>query len=1187
MRNLVRNSVLVILATLIAIAAIIPPDKKLRGAKDLTGGFNVVYQVDIRAEENPRDVLEKVIQVVHDRLDPKGLLDISIVAQGNDRIEISMPLPRPEVKALLAKFDEELARLSTGSVAADEFERVIRLPADQRSAQLQALAGGDAERLRLFQAAAAAFDAAQTTRPAYEEQKKKLDAARERLNAAEKVPESVGGPEFVDLLRAGVLADEQALDPLALALASAELAYEKARDDALASVISPAEVRRALRLSNDKIKVRDETQSDQIVELDSPREVALKRLRQRHPSAVAQLDRVVAAWNAYETRQSTLNDPSDLIRLLKGAGVLTFRITVDRGTYAEEGRLRELLHKVGPANARSDQARWFKINKIQNWYSTAKQVLALQADPAAYFAGRGFVGEEYDGEYYFLCWDRPGMRLTPEDGQWTLASARQGQDQLGRPAIDFQMDRLGADRMRALTEKNINNSMAVLLDDEIYTAPNINGAIGGSGQIMGDFSPAELQYIIRVLASGSLQAKLSSEPISASTIAPELGADNLRRGLVAGAVAFVACSAFMVVYYFSCGLVSVLALLLNALFVVGAMAIQNAAFSLPGIAGVVLTFGMAVDANVLIYERMREELQKGLDLKTAVRLGYEKALASIVDGNLTTLIPCIVLGFTGTQEIKGFAITLGIGNVMILFTQLFVTRLLFAWLVEYTGVWKRASMLPIAVPAIHRMWHTAIDWMRLRYVFMSVSLVLTGASVVFMFYQGSDMLDNEFLGGTKVTLQLKETAPGKRITMTRADVEKTLKTAAEASDDPVLKNLQTSVILVVNPEADGVTSSVFAIKTVLTDAKAVQAALIHAFANVVDAQPRLSFDRASVEDPKAAPVYPILDPVLGKNVDRPDVVNDVRDFIGGAAIVLDNINPPVPLASIPVRLAQLRSQTDFQDIAARDQHVVRLAGTESAVTSAVILVKDPAVSFQDNQQQWESSVQAREWKLATSALTQITTLASVESFSAQIAQTFRAQAILAVVLSTVLVVIYVWVRFGSIRYSGAAIITTLHDCLVAVGAIAFAEILFDNAPGVATTLGIMPFKVDLNLVAAVLTILGYSLNDTIIVMDRIRENKGKLPNATRSIINGSINMTISRTVITSSTTGLAALVLYLYGGEAVRGFAYAMLVGVVVGTYSSIAVASPLVWSEAHETHHRGGPPGAGATVAAPTMATV
>ena len=196
-----------------------------------------------------------------------------------------------------------------------------------------------------------------------------------------------------------------------------------------------------------------------------------------------------------------------------------------------------------------------------------------------------------------------------------------------------------------------------------------------------------------------------------------------------------------------------------------------------------------------------------------------------------------------------------------------------------------------------------------------------------------------------------------------------------------------------------------------------------------------------------------------------------------------------------------------------------------------------------------------------SVVARASTLAGVESFSASIARAFAAQAIVAVILSGLLIIIYVWVRFAAFRYSMAAMLSTLHDCIVAVGMIALAGVIVKYFPGPAAAIGLMDFKIDLNVVAAVLTILGYSLNDSIVIMDRIRENRGKLTYASAAVINRSVNETISRTIITGGSTIIATTVLYIYGGEAIRAFAFCFLVGVLVGTYSSVAIAAPLVWS--------------------------
>jgi SecD/SecF fusion protein len=225
-----------------------------------------------------------------------------------------------------------------------------------------------------------------------------------------------------------------------------------------------------------------------------------------------------------------------------------------------------------------------------------------------------------------------------------------------------------------------------------------------------------------------------------------------------------------------------------------------------------------------------------------------------------------------------------------------------------------------------------------------------------------------------------------------------------------------------------------------------------------------------------------------------------------------------------------------------------------------VLVRDEAIDL-ENERVWNSDLAQREWELVREALTNAISLISTQSFSAEIASSFRAQAIVAVLLSFLLILIYIWARFGSVRYSFAAITALVHDVLIAIGLIALAEILYANVPFL-VSIGLQPYKIDLALVAAILTIVGYSLNDTIVILDRIRENRGKLAYASEIIVNRSINQTLSRTIITSGTTLIALLVLFSSGGDALSSFTYALICGVLIGTYSSIAVAAPLAYTK-------------------------
>lgn len=1129
---------LVLALLILAYTAATPPSKKLRLGKDLQGGVTLIYSVEVRPGDDARQVLSSVIDVLKNRVDPNGMFEISMVPQGRDRIEITMPLPGSDVKKKKAEFEQTLAALDAARIPPERIDRALSMEGDARAKELQSLAGDDPSRLSALTELAAAADKAAHQRAGYDE------------------AEAAG-------------AEQATLEQLASQAAQAEIDFESMRSTLASRSLTSDEVRRALRLSDQERRLFDDRTGQQSV-IPSPRSRAIERLEEQYPAQKDALQAVVEEFKTYESVRTTLDDPADLERLLRASGVLTFRITVDPGTdAAEETRLRQELREKGPRGARSPSMGWYKINKIENWYSSVVEMNSLLADPAGYFQGRQYVVEEYDGEYFMLCWDIRGSRLTPDDRNWRVAKAFQGVDQIGRPAINFEMDPRGAALLGELTEPHVHDHMAVLLDDEVYTAPTLNSRISRTGQIEGEFSQPELEYIIRVLNSGSLQNKLSPAPISRNAVGPELGLDYLNQGLAAGMIGLIAISLFMVIYYFRCGVIAVVALGCNALLLVGAMAGMTATFTLPGIAGIVLTFGMAVDSNVLIFERIREELRFGKDTKTAVRLGFSKAMSSIVDGNVTNLIVCIVLANVGTQEIKGFAITLGVGVVTTMFAALVISRLIFDLLLEF-GLVKKIRMLPSVVPALERALEPSINWMRLRWAFVAISSCYVGLGLLMVFLQRGDMMDTEFRGGTQVTLQFKlDNSTNKRVTMTRKEVEERVTgIAEEAGPTSSLSALRIAQVMPLDPEDDGVTSDRFMIKSVVTDEEAVVTSIATAFRDKLDSRPPLTFTGEDIEDLRSAPVHPLVHPggLLGPDIGRPKYMDNVSQFTGGVAILLEHLEPRPTKWGLEARLSAMREQPDFADTAGRTVEVRVLEGTPEAIETAVILVSDPNIMFLDGEQHWEKDLAAREWKLTREALTRTTTLASVQSFSAAMAGKFRARAVVAVGLSLLLILIYVWVRFGSLRYSLGAVACLFHDCLTAIGFIAIAEVLCNwSVTGpMAAKLGIMPFKIDLNMIAALLTIIGYSLNDTIIVMDRIREERGKMTYATDTMINAAINMTMSRTVITSGTTILSILILYVFGGEGVRGFAYAMLIGVGVGTYSSIAVAAPMVWQRKH-----------------------
>jgi SecD/SecF fusion protein len=1177
MHNLIRNSIILGVLVLIAVWAILPPDKKLRRGKDLAGGASLVYQVYTRPGEGS-DTLGKVIEVIKDRIDPRGVMEISVVAQGSDRIEITMPLPNKRVKDLKQAFEVDLAKFSAATLSPEQFDRIAAMPGEARKAELEKIAAGSVERRERLELAVASHDQ-------LAEAKVHLKAAQSDVNKIDaQMKELAGRGEPADSaimqgLQTALTAAKAKLSEAVNVVAPLDISYEDTRNASLTGGMPAAEVRRALQLPNAEIKLA--AKDGTVHTLPSPRQKALDELRKEFPTETDKLAGAIKTWDAYETERRTLDDPADLVRLLRGAGVLNFRITVDPGTWPGEQEARTQLKAGGPRSVKASEARWYKINKLDGWVHQVEDLQSIEKNgAAAFFGAMGYVVEEYRGEPYMLCWDTRGQRLTEEDGEWALASAGRSQDQLGRPAIAFSMNALGADKLGDLTEKNTGKHMAVLLDDEVYTAPNLKSRISTSGVIEGSFTNAEIDYVTRVLSAGTLRAKLSEEPISQSILGPELGADNLDRGLKSGVVAFFVVSGFMVAYYFGSGFIAVIGLTFNALFLLAMMSLNHAAFTLPGIAGVILAFGMAVDANVLIYERLREEIQHGHDLRTAVRLAYNRAMAPIVDGNLTHLITCLVLGFFGTQEIKGFAVTMSIGVLTTLFCQLFITRLIYTFLIEKVRI-RKMTMLPMAVPAVQRAMNLSVDWMRLAPIFYAISVSAVILSFVLIVGGGKQLLDTEFRGGTKVTVQFKHDASGKPITMERAQVEEDLKKAVASDTTGRVKDLAQAEIVAVNPEANGITSNQFTIKSSVTDAKAVLGVVSQAFRDKLDQEEAITFTGSDVKNAAVAPIFAITSPNLAEVIERPGVNEQVSDFVGGAAIVLDDLGPTAPsLKTLEDRLTFMRGDAQFAEASSRSHRIIPIKGTQNAVQSAVIVVRDDAMSYLNDAVNWNNNLRPSEWKLVVEAMNRASTAAAVQSFSPSVAADFAAKAVVAIVLSAVLILIYVGVRFNSVRYSAGALLATLHDCIIATGFIALANFLATKATGIAGPLGIMPFKIDLNVIAAVLTILGYSLNDKIVVMDRIRENRGKLHYASRKLINLSINQTISRTIMTGMTTFLAATVLYIFGGEAIRAFAYCFLIGVVVGTYSSIAIAAPFVWNRKMDRdHHDPSPEGAPAGV--------
>ncbi|MDD3154698.1 MAG: protein translocase subunit SecD [Victivallaceae bacterium] len=571
------------------------------------------------------------------------------------------------------------------------------------------------------------------------------------------------------------------------------------------------------------------------------------------------------------------------------------------------------------------------------------------------------------------------------------------QDQFGQRKIALRFNTKGAKDFGKVTTENVGRLLAIVLDGKLYCAPVLNEPIlGGSAEISGSFSNEEMKNISNALASGGFPFQIKVNSVFDTD--PTLGVENVRNGIRAGIFSLLAVVIFMCGYYLMAGFVAVFALAVNMLLLLGAMAAFGATLTMPGIAGLILTIGMAVDANVLIYERIREELASGKTLKNAIELGYSKAFSAVFDGNITTLITALILMKVGTGAVKGFAVALAIGIATSMFSALFVTRILFDFMTSFLKISQLKMCQFLDKPKI--------PFLKLsRY-----ALILSGTLIVLSFVicgvRGSSMLGVDFTGGTMVSFNYSERIPVNSL-------EKFLAQRGIAAKVSYKSNASS------------------------TDNRKLEILI-----------------RGAVQSEQNTSPKDTLENMLNSTYPNAKLTGGQETSVGG---------------------------------------LVGAVMTRSAV-----------------------------W---------------------------------AILFSFLGIIAYVSLRY-EFSYSIAAIIALVHDVIISVGIFALTG-----------------REMSLPVVAAVLTIIGYSVNDTIVVFDRIRENVALLPHTPyHEVINASLNQTLSRTLLTSCTTLIVLIVLFFWGGIAINDFVFVMLLGVVIGTYSSLFIASPIisVWHRRNSFGHTG-----------------
>jgi SecD/SecF fusion protein len=703
------------------------------------------------------------------------------------------------------------------------------------------------------------------------------------------------------------------------------------------------------------------------------------------------------------------------------------------------------------------------------------------------------------------------------------------QDERLQPAVGFRFGAKGANRFGRLTGSHLPEEggrfryrLAVLLDDLVRSAPAINSEIRDSGIIEG-VRGDEVKYLISILKSGSLPASIDPTPLLELKVGPTLGRDTIDKGVRAITISLFVVPIFMIAYYRFAGVVAVLALLLNMILLVASMVITSSSFTLPGLAGLALTIGMAVDANVLIFERMREEKERGASLIQQIRNGYDRAWSTIFDSNLTTVLSGIVLYAIGTEEVKGFALTLIIGLVWNLFTAVYFTRMVFEFLYQKGWV-KSISMMP------RPLGKTMIDFIRPRHAVMAASAVAITIGLILFGMVGSRAYNIDFTGGTLVALQLSPNAElnGKPISgMTTGQRAAAVRDAASG----VLKDATVETLSIAG-ESD-VTR--FNVRTTDTNVRDVQASILKALGSALDKV------AIRVSDPTPIPVAatPVTPPATADGKAAEPALGAVAErFAGGSKFDLTFSRPIVPNI-LSDRLRETIT-ADGQAGAANHFEVVPSGpvgarGTATGVTLRTDL--DPA-----KMQGYLSSV--------TGQLADDPSLLfdRLENFGGAVASEARTKAIMAIVASWVIIILYLWFRFKSVTYGVAAVIALVHDVLIALGAVALTHYVFPS-----------PYKIDLPMVAAFLTLIGFSVNDTIVIFDRIRELKGRSPVLTADMVNLAINQTLSRTFLTSLTALSVVVIFYFFGGEGLTGFSFCLMIGFLSGVYSTIYIAAPIL----------------------------
>ncbi len=673
---------------------------------------------------------------------------------------------------------------------------------------------------------------------------------------------------------------------------------------------------------------------------------------------------------------------------------------------ANQHPLANVIHFIGPQQDKSGKQQYFAAIANIELRDTAKANQYLNMDivknnfpsDMKFLYGLEQKDEKSNRKYFDLYAIKtvPGTDKAKLEGEG-VEDSRADYDERGRPAIKMQMTPSGSRTWAKLTTDNVNKPIAIVLDDIVYSAPNVNGPIeGGNSEISGNFSVEEAQDLANILKIGKIDApaKIVQEQI----VGPTLGQDAVNGGAKAFIISFFIIFILMLLYYNTGGWVANIALILNLLFTIGILSALGATLTAAGIAALVLTIGMAVDTNVIIFERIKEELTRGKNYQQAVHDGYRRSLAPVIDAHVTTFLTAAILFYFGLGPVLGFATTQMLGISLSLFCGILLSRLI-------TDVWTNKQrhfkyFTGISKKIFKHASFKFIEYRKIAYGISIIVLILGISSFFNGFEQGV-----EFKGGRSYTVEFE---------------------------------------------------------------------------------------------------HPVT---------RDAISNSLHESLGGDYPVIKTVG-------------------DDRHLNITTSYLIGQENADSTVQTHLYQGLKPHLAANLSYQQFvKSSIQ------------------SSQVVQPIISKDLRNGAIKATIFALIAIILYIFIRFRDWRYSLGTIVALLHDVFVALAVFSFFKSIVP-----------FPLEIDQHFIAAILTVIGFSMNDTVIVFDRIREYSHNMKGADKpTIINRAINDTLSRTIMTSATVFITLLILFIFGGEVTRGFSFAMLIGVITGTYSSIFVAAPIL----------------------------